>query len=152
MVFASTNTRAKLASLLPLFQLIGTTLMAWRLLSLATNCAYPAMVVLSESTSPAFERGDVIFLSNWKEQVEVSDIPVMWFEDYRLPMVHRAIVVQYDDDGRQSILTKGYNNDRTDEALYPLGQTYVYREQVIGLVRGYVPYVGWITLAAQEMP
>lgn len=56
------------------------------------------------------------------------------------------------DDGRQSILTKGDNNDRTDEALYPLGQTYVYREQVIGLVRGYVPYVGWITLAAQEMP
>lgn len=96
MASASANTRAKLASLLPIIQLIGGIFMAWKLLGLATNCAYPAMVVLSESMSPAFERGDIILLSNWAETVEVGDIPVLWFEGYELPMVHRAIVVQYE--------------------------------------------------------
>lgn len=33
--------------------------------------------------------------------------------------------------------------------LYPFGQNYVLREQVVGLVVGYMPYVGWITLAAR---
>lgn len=42
---------------------------------------------------PAFQRGDVIFLSNWDQQVQVGDIPVLWFERQTLPMVHRAVEV-----------------------------------------------------------
>ncbi|KMP08582.1 signal peptidase complex catalytic subunit SEC11 [Coccidioides immitis RMSCC 3703] len=153
--------------------------MAWKLLSLATNTSHPAMVVLSGSMEPAFQRGDIIFLSNWTQQVEVGDIPVLWFEGNPLPMVHRAVEVQYDfihfflpprdmpsirrpkgaeedtmcfrdwgwltsrqsGTGRQLIMTKGDNSKLRDVALYPPGQIYVYRTQVVGMVRGEVPWL-----------
>ncbi|KAF4831759.1 Signal peptidase complex catalytic subunit SEC11 [Colletotrichum siamense] len=73
-------------------RLLERSFMAWKALSLATNCAYPAMVVLSESMEPAFSRGDIILLANWQD-VEVGDIPVIWFQEQPLPMVHRAVEV-----------------------------------------------------------
>lgn len=53
---------------------------------------------------------------------------------------------------RQLILTKGDNNAVDDTTLYPEGQEFVYRENIVGLVRGYVPYVGWISLWLKESP
>jgi len=53
---------------------------------------------------------------------------------------------------RQLILTKGDNNELDDVALYPPGQKFVYRSQVIGVVRGYVPFLGWISIALKEWP
>lgn len=87
--------RITLLSLLPILRVVGTTLMAWKFLSLVSNTAYPAMVVVSGSMEPAFQRGDVIFLSNW-DQVQVGDIPVLWFEGQPLPMVHRAVEVLHE--------------------------------------------------------
>ncbi|KAH9232047.1 hypothetical protein K456DRAFT_1797713, partial [Colletotrichum gloeosporioides 23] len=124
--------------------LLERSFMAWRALSLATNCAYPAMVVHSESMEPAFSRGDIILLANWQE-VEVGDIPVIWFQGQPLPMVHRAVELSSDDQERL-IMTKGDNNKVDDVALYPFGQTYVRQGQVVGLVRGYIPYVGRLTI------
>ncbi|EQB52035.1 signal peptidase I [Colletotrichum gloeosporioides Cg-14] len=97
--------------------------MAWKTLSLATNCAYPAMVVLSESMEPSFSRGDVIFLANWQD-VNVGDIPVIWFQGQPLPMVHRAVEVLFDNDQERLVLTKGDNNEVNDVVLYPFGQTH----------------------------
>lgn len=53
---------------------------------------------------------------------------------------------------RQFILTKGDNNDGDDVALYPPGQLMVGREEVVGLVKGYLPYVGWLSIGLQESP
>ena len=39
-----------------------------------------------------------------------------------------------------------------DTSLYPAGQSYVLREDIVGLVRGYVPYLGWFTIALTEYP
>ncbi|KAK2750562.1 Signal peptidase complex catalytic subunit SEC11-like protein 2 [Colletotrichum kahawae] len=123
--------------------------MAWKALSLATNCAFPAMVVLSESMEPAFSRGDVILLANWQE-VEVGDIPVIWFQGQRLPMVHRAVEL-FSRNRERLILTKGDNNEINDVAIYPFGQTHVRQDQVVGLVRGYIPYVGQLTITTQGL-
>ncbi|EER24856.1 signal peptidase, putative [Coccidioides posadasii C735 delta SOWgp] len=142
--------RTALSSCLPVLRILASTFMAWKLLSLATNTSHPAMVVLSGSMEPAFQRGDIIFLSNWTQQVEVGDIPVLWFEGNPLPMVHRAVEVH--GTGRQLIMTKGDNSKLRDVALYPPGQIYVYRTQVVGVVRGYVPYLGWVTIAFREVP
>ena len=49
-------------------------------------------------------------------------------------------------------MTKGDNNEINDIPLYPQGRSSVYREEVIGVVRGYVPYVGRITLMMKENP
>lgn len=37
-----------------------------------------------------------------------------------------------------------------DIPLYPPGRQYVRREEVVGLVRGYVPFVGWLVIGLQE--
>ena len=85
--------RPTLSSLLPILRVVGTTFMTWKLVGLVCDTAYPAMVVVSGSMEPAFQRGDVIFLSNREQNVRVGDIPVLWFEGQPLPMVHRAVEV-----------------------------------------------------------
>lgn len=49
------------------------------------------------------------------------------------------------------ILTKGDNNAVDDRVMYPDGQEYVFREQIIGFVRGYVPLLGWIVIGLQRI-
>ncbi|KZL82221.1 signal peptidase [Colletotrichum incanum] len=117
--------RAALASALPILRPAATLYMAWKLLCLVINSPYPAMVVLTDSMMPAFQPGDVILLSNQTTYVV---------------------------DGRQLIRTKGDNNEIDDVALYAPGQTYVYRGQIIGLVRGYLPRIGLLTIAIGKLP
>ena len=69
--------------------------MLWKSLTVFTNSAFPIHVVISESMAPAFHRGDMIFLSNWKEEIAVGDIPVVWFPGKPLPMVHRAVKIAW---------------------------------------------------------
>jgi len=47
--------------------------------------------------------------------------------------------------------TKGDNNSEDDVALYAPGQQYLDREkEVIGSVKAYVPYVGYVTILLSE--
>ena len=48
------------------------------------------------------------------------------------------------------LLTKGDNNALSDESLYPVGRTSATRQEVVGLVAGYVPFIGWAAIAFQE--
>jgi signal peptidase len=47
------------------------------------------------------------------------------------------------------ILTKGDNNAIDDRFMYLPGRPFALREEVIGLVRGYVPKLGWASLVLQ---
>lgn len=47
-------------------------------------------------------------------------------------------------------MTKGDNNEIMDIPLYPPDRQYLRREEVVGLVRGYVPFVGWLVIGLQE--
>jgi signal peptidase I len=38
-----------------------------------------------------------------------------------------------------------------DVPLYPPGREFVSRDEVVGLVRGYVPLVGWLVIGLQEV-
>lgn len=51
---------------------------------------------------------------------------------------------------RQGILTKGDNNLLDDVSLYPHGQNLVSREEIVGIVKGYLPGIGYISIAMQE--
>ncbi|KAI1469842.1 uncharacterized protein F4812DRAFT_304712 [Daldinia caldariorum] len=101
--------------------------------------------------------GDIIIISNVKNEIQIGDIPVIWFHNAPLPMVHRAIKVIKEPrpgniETEQLILTKGDNNEMDDVALYPGKRRYVYRDEIIGVVRGYIPYLGWITICLNETP
>lgn len=57
-----------------------------------TGSESPIVVVLSGSMEPAFHRGDLLFLTNFREEpVRVGDIVVFKVEGRDIPIVHRVI-------------------------------------------------------------
>lgn len=51
------------------------------------------------------------------------------------------------------LLTKGDNNAADDTELYAVGQNYLNRAtDVVGSVKAYVPYVGYVTILLSEYP
>lgn len=49
-------------------------------------------------------------------------------------------------------LTKGDNNGSDDRSLYPSNLFWLKREHIIGRIRGYMPYVGYITIIINDYP
>lgn len=170
-----TTVRSMLVDTLPLLQFISAIFMIWKGLSLLADTPFPIMVVTTESMEPAFQPGDVLFIANHKRNVHVGELPVCWFQERQFPMIHRIIQVvnrEHEDPGsryvpvsigpndlqdanfgrvsRQLILTKGDNNALDDKLLYPEGQEYIYRSQIIGFVRAYIPFLGWPAIVLQD--
>ena len=82
--------------------------------------------------------------------------PVLSFQGmvalrYRL-CIWGLIYVFYRDEPLR-LLTKGDNNLADDTELYAQGQDYLTRsEDIIGSVKGYVPFVGYVTILLSEHP
>lgn len=177
--------------LLPTAQALGMMLMCWKALCFLTGCSAPLMVVASGESSPqftllasaylfsgsmepAFYRGDILILWNRTANVALGDIPVLWFKDHPLPMVHRVITTSWNQNEyeirimdcclaaahssyrlsgviEQLFTTKGDNNEVDDVSLYPDGRLTAKRGEITGFVRGYVPFIGWPALLVQEV-
>ncbi len=50
------------------------------------------------------------------------------------------------------MLTKGDNNSGDDRGLYPNNIVWLKREHFIGKIRGYMPYVGYLTILINDYP
>lgn len=82
-----------------------TAFMMWKALSIVTNNESPIVVVLryifkihdslcsnlknSESMYPAFDRGDILFLTMHSDPLKVGDICVFNIKGRDIPIVHR---------------------------------------------------------------
>lgn len=120
---------------------------------------------------PAFQRGDILFLWNREQYLDVGDIVVYNAPQRDIPIVHRVVhehIVEEKpkskakskskkqlEEGKtqksQYLLTKGDNNERDDLPLYGYGKTYLNREKdIVGNVKGYLPKVGCITILITE--
>ncbi|KAI5479422.1 signal peptidase, endoplasmic reticulum-type [Pseudohyphozyma bogoriensis] len=127
---------------------ISTALMMWKGLGILTGTESPIVVVLSESMEPAIKRGDLLFLSMPSTSpLQIGDITVYQLPGQAIPIVHR-VVEQHSmpDSIEQFILTKGDNNRLDDVGLYN-GVSHLKRTHLVGKVQGYVPYVGYVTIA-----
>lgn len=49
-------------------------------------------------------------------------------------------------------LTKGDNNSVDDRGLYAPGQLWLTKRDVVGRARGFLPYVGMVTILMNEYP
>jgi signal peptidase I len=110
--------------------------MTWKLISAILNNESPIVVVLSESMSPAFERGDILFLENsFSDPYRTGDICVFTLKGKEIPIVHRVVKVHY---GKKEnfILTKGDNNEVHDRGLYNRGQKWLNSNDIVGRVKG----------------
>uniref|UniRef100_A0A1A9Z718 Signal peptidase complex catalytic subunit SEC11 n=1 Tax=Glossina pallidipes TaxID=7398 RepID=A0A1A9Z718_GLOPL len=133
--------------------IVSSALMIWKGLMVVTGSESPIVVVLSGSMEPAFHRGDLLFLTNYKEEpVRVGEIVVFKVEGRDIPIVHRVIKLHEKDDGSVKFLTKGDNNNVDDRGLYAPGQLWLTKKDIVGRARGFLPYVGIITIFMNEYP
>ncbi|KAF8892979.1 hypothetical protein BD779DRAFT_1669993 [Infundibulicybe gibba] len=156
--------RQVLLQILNFASVITSGLMIWKGLGLITNSESPIVVVLSGSMEPAFYRGDLLFLTNPPhERYHTGDITVYKIPGADIPIVHR--VLETHDVApkkgkkasssatldKQLLLTKGDNNYVDDIELYQ-GLEWLERKHIIGKVRGFLPYVGYVTIAMNDFP
>ncbi|ELU05342.1 hypothetical protein CAPTEDRAFT_152214 [Capitella teleta] len=152
--------------------IVSSALMIWKGLMVVTGSESPIVVVLSGSMEPAFFRGDLLFLTNYKEEpIRVGEIVVFKVEGREIPIVHRVLKVHEKsvcfafillfilgsllllrEDGSVKFLTKGDNNQVDDRGLYAAGQHWLQKKDVVGRARGYVPYVGTVTILMNDYP
>ncbi|XP_018494110.1 signal peptidase complex catalytic subunit SEC11A [Galendromus occidentalis] len=133
--------------------IVASALMIWKGLMVLTGSGSPIVVVLSGSMEPAFQRGDLLFLTNYeKDPVNIGDIVVFKIDGRDIPIVHRVIKFHQKEDGTMKILTKGDNNSVNDRGLYAPGQFWLDRKDIVGRARGFVPYVGWLTICMNDFP
>ncbi len=83
--------RQILSQVLKLALVFSTAFMLWKSLCIFANTPSPFIVVISESMEPAFHRGDLLFVWNRDESLEVGEIAVCWLKGRNLPMVHRVV-------------------------------------------------------------
>ena len=69
-----------------------------------------------------------------------------------IPIVHRVIKVHEKDNGDIKFLTKGDNNEVDDRGLYKEGQNWLEKKDVVGRARGFLPYVGMVTIIMNDYP
>ncbi|KAI0922857.1 Signal peptidase complex catalytic subunit [Taiwanofungus camphoratus] len=156
--------RHVLLQILNFASVLASGLMIWKGLGLVTNTESPIVVVLSGSMEPAFYRGDLLFLTNPPNQrYNTGDITVYKIPGADIPIVHRVLETHDVVSNRkglvtasplaqdQLLLTKGDNNPIDDLELYQ-GLEWLERRHIIGKVRGFLPYVGYVTIAMNDLP
>jgi len=157
--------RYVLLQILNFASVLASGLMMWKGLGLLTNTESPIVVVLSGSMEPAFYRGDLLFLTNPQNERYVNgDITVYKVPGADIPIVHRVlethdvpvskkkgVVAAVPLATKQLLLTKGDNNNIDDIELYQ-GLEYLERKHIVGKVRGFLPYVGYVTIAMNDFP
>lgn len=126
------------------YAIIGTY-MTWKLISLFLNNDSPIVVVLSESMSPGFERGDILWLR--PKEYSVGDMTVFQLYKNTIPIVHRAIK----KFGTRT-LTKGDNNRVDDVGLYKPNQYYLDPSDIKSCVFAYIPFFGMMTIWINTIP
>jgi len=150
---AKMSKRQLLYQVLNFGMIVSSALMIWKGLMVVTGSESPIVVVLSGSMEPAFHRGDLLFLTNYKEDpIRVGDIVVFKVEGRDIPIVHRVLKLHEKEDGSVKILTKGDNNSVDDRGLYAPGQLWLQKKDIVGRARGFVPYVGIVTILMNDYP
>ena len=137
---------------LNLAMIVFSALMIWKGLMFVTKSESPVVVVLSGSMEPAFQRGDILFLTNQDDPIRVGEIVVFKIKDRDIPIVHRVMKVHEKADGKVEVLTKGDNNRVDDRGLYAPGQLWLQREDILGRAKGTLRYLGMVTIILNDYP
>mmetsp|Transcript_29000 Transcript_29000/g.40817 ORF Transcript_29000/g.40817 Transcript_29000/m.40817 type:complete len:176 (+) Transcript_29000:70-597(+) len=132
--------------------IVCSALMIWKGLMVVTNSESPIVVVLSGSMEPAFYRGDLLFLTLDNSPIRMGEIVVFKLPGRDIPIVHRVMHIHEKPDGKVDILTKGDNNQVDDRGLYPRDVLWLNREHIIGRAKGFLPYVGMVTIIMNDYP
>eukprot|EP01089_Gocevia_fonbrunei_P012027 TRINITY_DN2735_c0_g1_i1.p1 TRINITY_DN2735_c0_g1~~TRINITY_DN2735_c0_g1_i1.p1 ORF type:complete len:178 (-),score=17.89 TRINITY_DN2735_c0_g1_i1:44-577(-) len=149
---ARMNARQLILQAISFGLIVSSALMIWKSLMVISQSESPIVVVLSGSMEPAYHRGDLLFLYMSDGPIRVGEIIVFKLEGRDIPIVHRVLKVHETESGSVEFLTKGDNNPVDDRGLYPPGQLWLKREHVMGRAKGFLPYVGMVTILMNDYP
>jgi signal peptidase len=142
----SMNPRNMLEQIVSLVLVVGSAFFIWKSFIVGSYCESPIVVVLSGSMEPAYSRGDILFLSHYPGELDVGDHVVYDLRGQQIPIVHRLMQRLEHPKGYELFLTKGDNNRIDDRGLYQGGQQWLRREEIFGVIHGYIPYAGIFTI------
>ncbi|KAJ5072754.1 signal peptidase complex catalytic subunit sec11 [Anaeramoeba ignava] len=145
----------KIRNLINSFSIFGFVLFLWNVIRLFSDLEAPLVVVLSSSMYPTLCRGDVLLIShNDSHSFHVGEIIVFHVTHRSLPVVNRIISIHIDKKGIEHILTKGDQKTTHDRALYNYekGQSWIQKEDIIGVAWVIIPKIGLISVWINEIP
>lgn len=139
---------------LNLCMVILGALISWKAACAITGSESPVVVVLSGSMEPGMARGDILVLDHPSTPIQTGEIVVYRIQGKQdeIPIVHRVLQTHMATNGTEWYLTKGDNNAHDDRWLYPPGQVWLSRDDVLGRARVLVPYAGMLTIWLTDYP
>lgn len=118
----------------------------WKYLGLFLNNDSPIVCVLSASMEPGFKRGDILLIK--PHDYSCGDIVVYQVYAGSIPIVHR--IIHKKPNGR--LLTKGDNNQVSDEGFYRRGHVDLEPKETRAGVFGFVPLIGMPSIWISSVP
>lgn len=104
--------------------------------------AYKPMVIMSNSMQPAYSRGAVVISETTIDPLDIREGDILQYERDGTLITHRVVAVD-DRNGERTYTTKGDNSPSEDPP--------VSTEQVHGVIRSSVPYIGYPTVWLREL-
>lgn len=107
--------------------------------------AYKPTAIVSNSMHPIFSRGAMVVVQKVSNPLDIQTGDIIQYQVDNIVVTHRVVATDRasDGSGKRVFITKGDNSPSKD----PL----VYEEQLIGVVRAAIPYVGYPTVWLREM-
>ncbi|CAE6971665.1 Sec11a [Symbiodinium sp. CCMP2592] len=140
--------RSLLAQVLNLGCAYYLAVMLWKVVMVTTNCESPVFIVQSGGDL-RLHRGDIFFLTG-SDSFRAGDEVVYQVPGRDVLVAHRVANVHEEPDGTLALLTKGDDNVVNDRGLYPQGQLFLTRPEIVGRVSAYLPYLGILILMLND--
>ena len=135
-----------IASLLLIFFAFFGSFIIFFILQIALDTDTPMVVVISDSMAPKIKKGDLLFIQGRDpEDIIEGDVIVFnadWSGAPDEPIVHRVVDIRK-VGGDWEFRTKGDANRYKD-------REWVDEDDVIGVVCGHIPYIGWIKIVLTD--
>jgi signal peptidase len=105
--------------------------------------SYRPIAIMSNSMHPVFDRGAIVII----EKAIAMDVKVGDIVQYKAPghmTTHRVIKIDFDENGsgKRVFITQGDNSPSPDPV--------VKSDQIVGIIRAQVPYVGYPSVWLSE--
>lgn len=106
--------------------------------------SYRPIAIVSNSMQPVYSRGAMVVIQRVDESMDIEVGDIVQYQTEGKTITHRVVAVDAasDGSGKRVYTTKGDNSPSRDPIIS--------REQIVGVVRAQVPYIGYPTVWLRE--
>jgi signal peptidase len=105
--------------------------------------SYKPVVIMSDSMVPIFARGSIVVVQQRYDPLDIQVGDIIQYSADTIMITHRVVAIEVGDESKRIFITKGDNNSSYDSPVKD--------NQIVGVVRSTVPYLGYPTVWLQEL-